>query len=838
MALFPQLKIAHKLPLALIGSGLLIGAGIGIVSYVLSSSVMTDMTMQRLQSVAVERAERVEAYLTGVAANITRLATTDLGQKATANFDINWSQTDKPGETIRNAYITLNPYPENERDQLSLSEVKFNYNFNHNSMHPGLRAETKARGYADIIIVNKTGDVVYSVAKHDELGTNLSEGKGPFADSGLARAYREALASADPTRIFFADDVAYAPAGGVQARFAAIPVADAAGKFVGVIVVVLPPQGIDEAMASRNGLGESGEAFLVGPDHLFRSDSVFTESNDTLLAEFNTPQVDAALAGETGQGTVSNYRGMEMLATAVPVEVMGKPWALVTVIGTAEAMAPIDGLRTLLLSIGAALLGAIALVGYFLSRSITRPISRLTHTMDMLAKGNLDVEVTGAVRKDEIGAMAAAVEVFRENALRVNEMTDGERAASERRRVDRAEMMHKLQQAFGEVVDAAIAGDFSKRVAATFADEELNRLARSVNTLVETVDRGVSESGDVLSALAETDLTRRVEGQYEGAFKRLKMDTNAVADKLCDVVGQLKGTSRTLKAATGELLSGANDLSQRTTKQSATIEETSATMEQLAATVLQNAERAREASDVAGSVTRTAEEGGQVMGDATSAMERITASSAKISNIIGLIDDIAFQTNLLALNASVEAARAGEAGKGFAVVAVEVRRLAQSAAEASRDVKVLIEQSGTEVKTGSRLVADAAARLGAMLAAARSSNALMDSIARESREQASAIEEVNTAVRQLDEMTQHNAALVEETNAAIEQTEAQANELDRIVDVFTIEETVREAPRAAAAPAPAPARAGIKGLQDRVKRAAKSYLAPGNAAVKEDWSEF
>ena len=175
------------------------------------------------------------------------------------------------------------------------------------------------------------------------------------------------------------------------------------------------------------------------------------------------------------------------------------------------------------------------------------------------------------------------------------------------------------------------------------------------------------------------------------------------------------------------------------------------------------------------------------MAQATEAMERITASSSKISNIIGLIDDIAFQTNLLALNASVEAARAGDAGKGFAVVAVEVRRLAQSAASASSDVKALIETSSGEVGAGTRLVAEAAAKLEAMLDAAKANSALMDGIARDSREQASAIEEVSVAVRQMDEMTQHNAALVEQTNAAIEQTEAQASELDRIVDVFKLD---------------------------------------------------
>jgi methyl-accepting chemotaxis protein len=211
-------------------------------------------------------------------------------------------------------------------------------------------------------------------------------------------------------------------------------------------------------------------------------------------------------------------------------------------------------------------------------------------------------------------------------------------------------------------------------------------------------------------------------------------------------------------------------------------------MEQLSGTVLQNAQKAKEASQVAATVTRTAEEGGEVMLKATDAMERITASSGKISNIIGLIDDIAFQTNLLALNASVEAARAGEAGKGFAVVAVEVRRLAQSAAQASSEVKGLIEQSGTEVKTGSKLVTEAAAKLEAMLSAARSSNELMDGIAKQSRDQASSIEEVNSAVRVMDEMTQHNAALVEETNASIERTEEQATELDRIVEVFRLED--------------------------------------------------
>ncbi|UXN75549.1 methyl-accepting chemotaxis protein [Devosia sp. A8/3-2] len=221
------------------------------------------------------------------------------------------------------------------------------------------------------------------------------------------------------------------------------------------------------------------------------------------------------------------------------------------------------------------------------------------------------------------------------------------------------------------------------------------------------------------------------------------------------------------------------------------------------------------------------------MTEANAAMERITTSSAKISNIIGLIDDIAFQTNLLALNASVEAARAGDAGKGFAVVAVEVRRLAQSAASASSDVKALIEQSATEVRGGSKLVSNAAEQLAGMLAAVDQNTAIMQSIAKASREQAMAIGEVSTSVRVLDEMTQHNAALVEEMNAAIEQSEARAAQLDRVVDVFTLEQS----PARGAAPvsrAPAPQRGAV----GKVQAAARSYLSQGNAAIAADWNEF
>jgi methyl-accepting chemotaxis protein-1 (serine sensor receptor) len=337
------------------------------------------------------------------------------------------------------------------------------------------------------------------------------------------------------------------------------------------------------------------------------------------------------------------------------------------------------------------------------------------------------------------------------------------------------------------LASAAAAGDFSQRGDDQKYQYDFRDMVGGLNRLMETTDANLADVSALLRAIARGDLTARMEGDFHGVFARMRDDANATVTQLRDIVTHIQAASGSITTAAGEIAAGNGDLSRRTEQQAANLEETAASMEELTSTVRQNADSARQANQLAIGAATVASEGGETVARVVTTMSEIEQSSRKIAEIISVIDGIAFQTNILALNAAVEAARAGEQGRGFAVVASEVRTLAQRSANAAKEIKGLIENSVDKVADGSALVNQAGATMGEIVASVRRVTDIMAEISAASQEQSAGIEQVNQAIVQMDETTQQNAALVEEATAAARSMEEQAHLLTAAVDVFVLD---------------------------------------------------
>ncbi|HEY8519030.1 MAG TPA: methyl-accepting chemotaxis protein [Gammaproteobacteria bacterium] len=373
---------------------------------------------------------------------------------------------------------------------------------------------------------------------------------------------------------------------------------------------------------------------------------------------------------------------------------------------------------------------------------------------------------------------------------------EGERLGYVAEWADHTDQVAAERQVAG-LVEAAAAGDFERRMDLASATGFFRALGESLNELMDVTAANLKEVVRVLQCLAQGDLTQRVEGNFKGAFAQLQQSTNDSIDQLERLIGQVRSAGDAIASASSEISAGNTNLSQRTEEQAASLEETASSMEEMTTTVKQNADNARQANQLAQGAREVANRGGEKVREVVSSMNAITASARKIENIISVIDGIAFQTNILALNAAVEAARAGEQGRGFAVVAGEVRTLAQRSAEAAKEIKALITDSVQNVQSGSALVEEAGATMEEIVNAIKRVTDIMGEISAASMEQSQGIEQVNSTITQLDEMTQQNAALVEQAAAAAASMEEQAKVLAQAVAVFRLRAKAEE--RAAAA---------------------------------------
>jgi methyl-accepting chemotaxis protein len=416
----------------------------------------------------------------------------------------------------------------------------------------------------------------------------------------------------------------------------------------------------------------------------------------------------------------------------------------------------------------------------------------------------------------------------------------GERLGTVLEWLDRSQEVH-AELEVEAVVQAAVRGDFHLRVEQQNKHGFMLKIAEGLNALTDTCERSLSDINRVLQAIADGDLTQRVSATYQGTFEALKAGCNQTANNLSEMLIEIRDASATINTAADEISRGNTDLSSRTEEQASSLEETASSMEELTGTVRQNADNAQQANRLAAQASEVAVTGGDLIRQVVDTMAAINDSARQISDIIGVIDGIAFQTNILALNAAVEAARAGEQGRGFAVVASEVRSLAQRSANAAKDIKGLISDSVTKIGNGNHLVGRSGQTMQDIVVAIKRVNDLMSDIAAASVEQATGLDEVGKSVSQMDNMTQQNAALVEEAAASAESLLSQANQLSVQVAKFKLDNEPRQvkamAPRV---PQATGRNAGMLKSNVAVLKAktGSKQLARQQTAVDDEWEAF
>ena len=734
---FRKLNLAWKLPLLIVVPGFLVICISGAIEIEQTRRTFIKEQQASFRSFVSGRANSIERWLDDGSLDVRGLAKSLGVRSALKEFSAAWeTQGASAGRDLRKLYIADNPHPIGNKDDLNQANDGSDWSVAHSRHHPGLRAYQRARHYYDLFLFDTEGDLVYSVFKEDDFGLNFVN--GPYAETGLGEVFRAAQ-ELPPGGFHMTSIEAYAPSADAPALFMSAPVFEM-GSRIGVVAVQLPLDIMADILISSELLGQTGEVYFVDAENRALTDSRFEGRFKTFdqlpdLAQIRaTRTASGSGAPADSQGFFVSERGVtgqRVVAASDSVKTpSGKEWGLVLEVGYAEAMAAANDLLYLKLGGLVAMSVVLTLVVALAVRGVVKRIESLAHEIEEIGDEVYDRDIPGRDQEDEVGYIA--------------------------------QTLSRLQ---GRLMDGAEAK------------------ARELETAANNA-KVVRALTGALTNLAKGDFRNLVVEHFPEEHKTLRTSINDAMVALNEVVLSVRETADSINSGAQEIAGSASELSDRTESQAATLEQTAAALEQVTASVKSANEHVKDVESTVRTARSRAEESGSVVDQTINAMTAIEESSQEISQIINVIDDIAFQTNLLALNAGVEAARAGEAGRGFAVVASEVRGLAQRSSDAALKIKALIETSGEQVGTGVAMVGRTGEALKDIVDRVQEISTLVSEISKSSEEQSITLIEINGGMSQLDQVTQGNVAMVEENTGSANMLRTDAETLSHLVGRF------------------------------------------------------
>ncbi|MFK3692156.1 methyl-accepting chemotaxis protein [Agrobacterium tumefaciens] len=733
-----SLSIKAKFAALVTGATLVSCLSVGLLSYEMGKSGLIDASEIRLDTVAGNQSKQLDAYTLRVEQSISELSqNAAIAQALETMTTVVPTEKDAIIEAFRRDGVS-----EEERASFNGEGLRLLYAIRHATINAAIASVWRNTRVSDIYVIDKNGLIIYSVTKGKNFLTNVAEpqnaaikdlfqrieaGKdGVISTTGFSGGENDSAMVGMP--------LAVSNWGQLQ-RKGAVVMRISADRIGAVVTPEETGKSIDDAvLLSTEGKRRAG-VLSGGPD---------AAVSENLAALAGANDAGMVLAKTSAGNIFYAYR---------PVTVFGQKHLLAIGQQESKVLAAANDLAFWATAATLAVLAIMTLIGIFVSASLTKPLTGLAGLMERLNGGENDIEIKAVSRGDEIGTMARALESFRQGIL------DKQRMEEEAHRK-------------GEELD-------EER-----AQREMEK-ARSAKELEEAVDALATG----LANLAAGRLDLRIEKSFVPSLDHLRIDFNNSMAGLEATIANIGESANAIRSGSGELKSASEDLSRRTERQAAALEEAAAALADMTQAVNVSLSRCNVAVEATAGTMQDAHKSTAVVKEAIVAMERIETSSAKIRQIIDVIDQIAFQTNLLALNAGVEAARAGEAGKGFAVVAQEVRELAQKSAAAARDITTLIATSAGDVESGVALVLKTGESLEQIQKRIQSVNDQIGEIATASREQSGRLSEINASVNELDHVTQQNAAMVEETTASAFSLASEADGLTEQVAQFSVGHT-------------------------------------------------